>query len=129
MLSRTHEIVLKQADFDASAAATLGARIGGGCVAQTQNMNAVERDLVVENEVAHDGIGHLLRIGDSGLTVSRGITADFNDVAVLILQRTGHLVEGVFRLLAQNALTRTEAELGLRSLLVLPEAANRLLRG
>src|SRR6266550_332418 len=87
------QIVLQQTDFHATAADPLVlACFVSGCnrsVAHTDDKDAIHRDLVIEHQVAHDRIRHLLRGGDCGLTTTGREALDFDDVAALTLQRGG----------------------------------------
>ena len=50
---------------------------------------------MIQHQVADHGVSHLLRGGDGGLAVSGGEALDFDDVAALIFQRSGHFVKRV----------------------------------
>src|SRR5450755_4485061 len=57
------QVVLQEADFDAASANALGLRsIIRRCwsVAHANEVDAIDGNLVVEDEVAHDRLGHLL---------------------------------------------------------------------
>src|SRR5947209_7403015 len=111
------QIVLQKADFHAATADALGLAFLIGVsglkrsIAHADHKNPVHRNLVVEHEVTHHRVGHLLRSGDRGLTMARGEPLYFDDVAALILQRGGQFIESELGVLAQYALAATEANL------------------
>src|SRR4051794_15871985 len=90
------EIVLQQADLDASAGEALGLRIlvrrRQRGIAHSYEVDAIDRDVMVENQVADDGFGHLLRSRDGSLSFAGREALDFDDVAALSLNAAGHLV-------------------------------------
>src|SRR5208282_4227470 len=79
------QIVLQQADFNTAAADALGLRgliRGDGRVAHADEVDAVDRNLVGEHEVAHDRLGNLLRVGDGSLSLAGREALHFEDVPV-----------------------------------------------
>src|SRR5450759_3579481 len=116
------QVVLQEADFDAASADTLGLRsfIGGrcGCIAHANEIDAIDGNLVVEDEITHDRLGHLLRVGDCGLTLAGGEALHFDDVSALTLDAASHGVESVLGILAEDGLAGAEADFGLVGSLV-----------
>src|SRR5215470_10438122 len=87
------QVVLQQADFDAASAHALLLRsvIGGNRrVAHADQIDPVDRDVMIQNQVADDRLGHLLRGGNGGLTLAGGESLDFDDVSALALQIARH---------------------------------------
>ena len=82
---------------------------------------------MVEHQVAHHGLGHLLRSRDGGLSLAGGEALDFDDVATLSLYAAGHLVKSVLCILAQHGLASAEADFGLVRGLVLVDVADHVL--
>ena len=82
---------------------------------------------MADHQIPHHRLRHLLRAGNRRLSVTRRKPAHFDDVAALIFQRSRHLVQRVLRRLAQHALPRTEANLGIPNALVLIQVAHHLL--
>src|ERR1035437_46945 len=112
VLHGTDQIILHHINFHSSAAAVLrhgSISAGNGRISHAQHVNAVDRDRMVEHQVTHHRIRHLLRAGNPSLAATRSEPANFEDVAALILQWSGHLVERILRRLAQDALTCTES--------------------
>ena len=68
-----------------------------------------------------------MRSLDGSRAASRGEALHFDDVAALILQRGGHIIESGLGVLAQNGLAGAEANLGLVSRFVLVDIADHLL--
>ena len=67
------QVILQQADFDAAAVDVLGLRSiirRRGGVAHADKVDAVDRNVVVEHQVAHHGLGHLLRGRDGDLALA-----------------------------------------------------------
>src|SRR5713226_9520099 len=100
------QIVLQEADFHAPTtdALVLAFLISvsrlNRSIAHTDHENPVHRNVVVEHEVAHHGIRHLLRSSDRGLTTARGEALHFDDVAALVLQWGGYVIQSGFGVLA-----------------------------
>jgi len=90
--------------------------LGGGSlnlgVAHTEREHAVDRDFMAENQVTHNGVGHLLRRLDGSGAVAGSESLDFDDVALLVLQGSGEFIESVLCLLAENGLSGTEPDFG-----------------
>ena len=93
-------------------------------IAKRDQVNPVDRNLVIDDEVANHGIGQLLRSIDTGLTTySVRVALHFDDVTLLSLKLSRDLVDRVLRLGIQRHLTRTEVNLGIRDRLVLVKAS------
>src|SRR5579863_492408 len=124
------QIVLQQADFDPAAAHTLGLCalvVCGGrkrSIAHAENVDPVNRNLVVLNQVADHSVGHLARSGDRSLSLARREALHFDDVSALALQGLGELVDGSLGVGAQNALSRAETDFRLVGGLVLINVAD-----
>src|SRR5271169_1854340 len=108
--SKLFQIVLQKAYFYAPTAGSLGLGLVIGVrarhrsIAHAYHVNPVDRYVVVQHEVSHHGIRHLLRGGNGGLAVAGGEALHFDNVAALALQRSRHIIEGGFGVLAQDAL-------------------------
>jgi 4-hydroxymandelate oxidase len=90
--SQLLQIVLQEADFDTATgdALTGFASPAGGLrrsVAHADEVNPVDRNLMVENQVADNRLGHLLRVRDRRLSVTGREALHFDDVTALALQR------------------------------------------
>src|SRR5581483_8427641 len=111
------EIVLQKADLDAAAREALGLRIliagRKRGIAHSDEVDAIDRDVMVEHEVADNGLGHLLRSRDGSLALAGREALDFDDVAALTLDAAGHLVKSVLGILAEDGLAGAEADFGL----------------
>src|SRR5579863_6761933 len=123
------EVVLQQADFDAATADMLAVVIRSRGIAHADEIDAVDRDLMVEHEVANHRLGHFLRGGDGGLTLAGREALDFEDVTALTLDRGRHGVNGVLGVLAQDGLAGAEADFSLVRGLVLVNVADHGLDG
>ena len=82
---------------------------------------------MVQNQITDDRFGHLLRTRDRHLSTTGGKTLDFDDIATLILQRGGHIIESGLGVLAQHRLSRLEKNFGLSCGLVLIDVGDHLL--
>ena len=80
-----------------------------------------------QHQVADNRLRHLLGTLNRGLSMARGETLHFDDVATLRFQRRRHFVERILGILAQRRLSGLEADFGLRRSLVLIDVANYLL--
>src|SRR5215469_7034710 len=80
------------------------------------------------DEITYDRVRHLLRTGDRRPPVASGKTSNFDDVASFIFEGSSHLVERVFRRLAQYGLPRTEPDLSLAARFELIEPVHHLFR-
>src|SRR5579864_6819375 len=124
------EVILQQADFDAAAVDALGLRSiirRDRGVAHADEIDAVDRDLMRQHQVANYGLGHLLRGGDCGLAFAGRESLNLEDVAALTLHAGGHLVQSVFLVLAHNGLAGAEADFSLVRGLVLIDVAAHVL--
>src|SRR5882724_8067385 len=83
------QVVLEQADFDAAAADADRLSVGVILrrIAHSDHEYPVDRNLMIQNEIANNSIGHLLRVADGGLSVTGREALHFNNVAALIFQR------------------------------------------
>src|SRR5712692_934818 len=104
--SQLLQIVLQEADFHAATTDALVlaflssvSRLNRS-ITHADHENPVHRNVVVEHEVAHHGIRHLLRSSDRGLTTARGEALHFDDVAALVLQWGGYVIQSGFGVLA-----------------------------
>src|SRR5580700_3063857 len=83
------QVVLQEADLHAAAVRALGLAIASRglrrSIAHADEVDAVDRDVMIGDQVANHGLGHLLRALDRGLTLARREALHFNDVAVLAL--------------------------------------------
>src|SRR6202011_819733 len=122
------QVVLQEADFNAASADALGLRGfirgGSGRIAHSDQVDAIDRDLMVEDEIANHRLGHLLRVGDCGLSLAGREALHFDDVAALAFHAAGHSVQSVLGILAQDGLAGPEADLSLVGSLVLVDVAN-----
>jgi hypothetical protein len=123
LVLRGQRLVLQQADFDAAGADVFGGSCFAGDrrITQAFHIDAIHRDVLAEHEITHDRICHFLRRDDCGLPASRGESANFDHVAVLIFQPGRHLIEGLFRPLAQQSLARTKERSRLPTICSAPE--------
>ena len=126
------DTVLEQADFHPISVSGLGVvavrrrQLG---IAQAHHENAVHRNVILFHQVTDHRIRHGLRTLDTGLATRRREALHFDDVALLVLQVGGHVVQGLLGFRAQGALSRTETDLGLGRGLILIDVADHLLHG
>src|SRR5204863_8928385 len=119
-------------DFDAPTGDSL-LRLGvgrGGLhrgVAHADEIDPVDRNLVVEYQVADNRLGHLLRVADGSLSVTRREALYFDDVAALALQRSRHLIKSFLGVLAEEGLAGLETDFGLGRRLILVDVGDNLL--
>src|SRR5215472_13996011 len=78
------------------------------------------------DEIPYDRVRHLLRTGDRSPSVAGGKASNFDDVASFIFEGSSHLVERVFRRLAQYGLPRMETDLSLPACFELIEPVHHL---
>ena len=69
---------------------------------------------MVQHKVANHRVRDFLRIGNRDLSLPGSESLHFDNVAMLILQLTGQLIECVLGGLAQRSLARTETNFCLR---------------
>ena len=81
---------------------------------------------MIQNEVTDDHLRHFTRVLNGHGAVAGREALHFNNVALLVLERGGHLVESVFGVLAEGALSGAEADFSLRDGLVLIDLADRI---
>src|ERR1039458_5464523 len=102
--SKLLQVVLQEADFNAATRDALWLGIAGRsrrrCITHADEINPVDRNVVVQRQIADDRLGHLLRVGNRHLSMTRREALDFDDVATLALQRGGHFIESVLGVLA-----------------------------
>src|ERR1700722_7347609 len=122
------QVVLQQADFDAATADVLGAGVVGrrGRIAHADEIDAIDRNLVGENEIAHNRLSHFLRAGDGSLSLAGRESLDFEDVSALTFDGGCHLVDRVLGVLGENGLAGAEADFGLVLRLVLVDVADHV---
>ena len=95
------QVVLQQADFHAAAGGVFRLSFfRDRSVAHAYHIDAVDRNLMIEHQVADDRVGHLLRSSNRRLAAAGGEALHLDDVAMLILQRSSHFIERVLGLLA-----------------------------
>src|SRR5581483_4519081 len=106
------QIILQQADFDPAAgdALRLRALFGrrDGSIAHADDVDAVDRNLMVKHQVADHRVRHLLRILDGGLAATCREALHFDNVPALSLQRGSHVIQSLLRVLAQHRLSGAE---------------------
>jgi len=113
------KVVLQQADFYTAPTHALGLSVccligvGSWGIAHAYEVDAIDRDVMGENQIAHDRLGHLLRVGDCSLGSTCRESLDFDDVTALAFDAAGHGIESVLGVLAQHGLAGTEANLSL----------------
>ena len=79
---------------------------------------------MIQNQVTDDHLCHFTRVLNGRGAAAGREALHFNNVALLVLQRGGHLVERVFGVLAEGALAGTETNFSLRDGLVLVDLAD-----
>ena len=84
-------------------------------------MDTVNRDLVINYQVADDCIRNLLRVSDADAPARLRVTLHFDYIALLPLKLSGNLIKRIFRLCIQGNLARPEMNLGLGQRRVLVE--------
>ena len=135
MLAGLHiaDAILEQCDLHAAA-------LRGGCfpfagggldrgITQAQLIDAVDRNLVMDDQVTHHGIRQTLRLLDRGSAAARSEALNLYQVSFLVLHGFSQLVEGVPGVAAQYRDTRPEANFKLVGALVLIEIFDRLRDG
>src|ERR1700692_2708675 len=74
--SKLLQVILQETDFNATTGNALRLRFrirgaaGNWCVAHADEVNAIDRNVMVEDEIADHRLGHLLRVGDCDLSVA-----------------------------------------------------------
>ena len=91
-------------------------------VAQSDLMDLIDRHLVLFHQVAHHGIRHMLRTGQTCLAGEVRVPGHFNNVALLTLQLRGNLIQRLLGASIQDGLAGAEAKLGVRDLRILIKA-------
>src|SRR5260370_15989180 len=123
------QAVLHQVDLHASAGGAMQfaiCRCQRG-IAHADRIDAVHRDVMVQYKVANHHLRHFPRTADRRAAATGSEALHFHDITLLTLQSSGHLIESVFGVLAEDRLPGTEPDLGLRNRGVLIELADRLL--
>ena len=69
------QIVLQEADFNTTASGALRLGLASRCglcrgITHTDEVNAINRNVMIQHQVPHYRLGHFLRVGDGGLTVT-----------------------------------------------------------
>jgi hypothetical protein len=122
------QIVLQEADFYASSTNTNGFPVlvvgWRRSVAHGDEIDPVDRNLIIKHHVADDRFSHLLRIRDCGLAFAGSEALHLDNVAALTFNAIRHFIECIFGVLAQDGLAGTETDLGLVGGLVLVNVAD-----
>ena len=84
---------------------------------------------MVDHQITNHALRHVLRIRDRNVAFAGREALHLNDGAVLSLHLLGKLIESLFCLRAQDLLSGTEANLGVRDRLILVKRAESLLNG
>ena len=88
-------------------------------IAQREAIDSVDRNVMVNHQIAHDRVRHLLRPLNTSLTTRVGISLYLYDVTLLALQLSSYLIKSLFCLLVQRNLRGAEVKFHIRDLLVL----------
>ena len=82
------QIILEQANFDSGSTPFLsGASVSGGRwrIAHPQNVDAMDWDLMIDDQVMGNRVCHLPRVGNRGLALACRKASDFDDVVTSVL--------------------------------------------
>ena len=100
---------LDTSELDASLWRRLAGFLHGG-VAHAKLVNPINRNTMIQHQVTHHRVGHLLRVLNGGFAAARRESLDLDNEASLGLQLGGNLVKRIFVALAERKLAGTETQ-------------------